>query len=409
MNVILRDWLRDRVNNVYTYKVVSYDDVSYEMQSRLSGSESNVRDNVVKILKNPNHIHYVKMLRALNELKAELVDGGIAISRSHEVVKSTNMNDDNIAAFRVRMGMITDEYPTLLVTHDECNDGLGCELVMSKVSSRIKVFKASHGKTTIDEVIANTNKNTTVVIADYSFSVKDLIKLSKRVRCVYLIDHHKTALDMVLDNEEKLTKAGIYYNVDMALSGTVLLEDVLGITSRGMSIMIQDRDLFNLFIEDTKLLNLMLRYGNVDMNTLKIASRDNSMLDILISEYKGLLDYINTVVKKDSLKYTVIDVNGMLVAATNIKHNISDVLNLISKSTGLPGMSYSIDSGNMVFSIRSYTDKVNVAKVAKEFGGGGHIQAAGFSLKLKDIDLEEFFNNNRLILKESIDDEKDCC
>jgi oligoribonuclease NrnB/cAMP/cGMP phosphodiesterase (DHH superfamily) len=57
----------------------------------------------------------------------------------------------------------------------------------------------------------------------------------------------------------------------------------------------------------------------------------------------------------------------------------SDAGNIMSIGQPFAATYYDSDK-HRVFSLRSATDGLDVSEIAKEFGGGGHVHAAGFKV-----------------------------
>jgi tRNA nucleotidyltransferase (CCA-adding enzyme) len=92
---------------------------------------------------------------------------------------------------------------------------------------------------------------------------------------------------------------------------------------------------------------------------------------------------------KDNLK--VVEVNGNIVGISfgRFDSYVGDVAPLVSKLleiSGLPAVVALVEVENTVFLIaRSRTPKIDVSKLAKAFGGGGHKEAASASIKEKTV------------------------
>jgi oligoribonuclease NrnB/cAMP/cGMP phosphodiesterase (DHH superfamily) len=91
---------------------------------------------------------------------------------------------------QVRQILSQDEI--LLITHENCMDGMGCQLLMEKIFKQVIVMKSSPQKveTLIDNI--DPNKYKAIVLADISTQNEEFLKLPH----VMLVDHHDTAANM---------------------------------------------------------------------------------------------------------------------------------------------------------------------------------------------------------------------
>ncbi len=80
----------------------------------------------------------------------------------------------------------------LLITHENCMDGMGCQLLMEKVFDQVIVMKSSPQK--VETLIDNIDpmKYKAIVLADISSQNEEFLMLPH----VMLVDHHDTAANM---------------------------------------------------------------------------------------------------------------------------------------------------------------------------------------------------------------------
>jgi oligoribonuclease NrnB/cAMP/cGMP phosphodiesterase (DHH superfamily) len=71
--------------------------------------------------------------------------------------------------------------------------------------------------------------------------------------------------------------------------------------------------------------------------------------------------------------------SGFEVLMLNATENISEIGNAICLKYNVPAMMYFIlETGEVIFSLRSTDDLHDVSKIAKAYSGGGHRNACGF-------------------------------
>ncbi len=219
-----------------------------------------------------------------------------------------------------------------------------------------------------------------VWIVDFSFPRKVLEGLAARCR-VKVIDHHKTAAEALQGLD--------YATFDMTKSGAVLTWEHIHMEPvPEMLLYVQDRDLWQWKLPLSKEINAGLWRGmerdfavwrNVHyfwergVVTGKermmqageaIAFSDGLMVESLC-RYPHWMRVLN---------FTVPAVNSP-VLQSEIGHRLLQ----LHESAPFAVIYMTLDDGNQAYSLRAREDDFDVSVVAKEFGGGGHKAAAGFS------------------------------
>lgn len=221
-----------------------------------------------------------------------------------------------------------------------------------------------------------------VYILDFSYPRDTLLQMAAKARTMTVLDHHKTA-------EEDL-RGITFATFDMAKSGCILAWEHF---HNGKEIplslrYIQDRDLWKFEYPGTKAFCEGLR-NNVDFNFEKwdkvakdlrevrrIAVTGEMLLRIFDREIENLLP----------IAYEVI-INGEKGLAVNANAKYASELgNRLAQKSGTFGVVWYYDgsTGKANYSLRSIGD-YDVSAVAKQFGGGGHKNAAGFSADATEL------------------------
>ena len=92
-----------------------------------------------------------------------------------------------------------------ILYHAECNDGFASALVYHREREIPHKDKMKHFYYPVkygDPFPKDLKDNSCVYILDFSYSAKELLELSTRMKQVIVIDHHKTAFDEFLKIEE---------------------------------------------------------------------------------------------------------------------------------------------------------------------------------------------------------------
>jgi nanoRNase/pAp phosphatase (c-di-AMP/oligoRNAs hydrolase) len=199
-----------------------------------------------------------------------------------------------------------------------------------------------------------------------------MLELQHRAASLLVLDHHKTA-------EEDL--AGLdFARFDMEHSGARLawdhyvgkLADVWWLVDY-----VEDRDLWRWALPESKAVNATIQSWP---ETLE-AWDELAKLPITdaVSQGLAILRYQATIVEKLSQKPQEVMLGGYAVLTVNAPVLQSEVCEKLAQGRAFGACWFETD-GKRVWSLRSREPSdVDVSKIAKAFGGGGHARAAGFT------------------------------
>ncbi len=215
-----------------------------------------------------------------------------------------------------------------------------------------------------------------VLVVDFSYSRSQTQGMIHRAKSMRVLDHHKTA------QEELEGLEGCLF--DDKRSGAGLAWDELVKPSRSrpwLVDVIEDRDLWKHKIPQGSAAQSML--GTLEM-TLEAWDKANEMsFKDAVRAGQWIERYIRATGEKlhETAKFEVL--HGHRVPTMNIAHvNASEHLNgLLEKHADAPFVAsyFRREDGLWQFSLRSRKG-FDVSEIAKHYGGGGHAQAAGFTL-----------------------------
>lgn len=288
----------------------------------------------------------------------------------------------------------------LVITHKGCNDGTGTAEVIKyyNKSNYIKepsIMYLTHDSFDFKDVI-ETCKDKVVYVGDFSFTKDELEELTKVTKSIIVIDHHLSAFESIGDLD--------YVHIDLEKSGARLTWEFFFPHSGRMPILIaiiEDRDLWNFFYdkENTNALTLALK-SEKDLDFENLIENNDAVED-LIEKYKNVLKYI----ENEDLKYSKKVDNFMFFRTSFVGINTnlpsSNILNLASKERGKPALSYNIekinDINNIKISMRNHDESVDVSRICKLLGGGGHAKAAGATFNVESLALDAFLYSNHIV------------
>lgn len=293
----------------------------------------------------------------------------------------------------------------IVLYHANCNDGFGAAWAFDQLapysSRKITLKGVSYGEA-IEHILNldEDNSKRDVWILDFSFPANDLIALAERFNQVVVIDHHKTAIEGIFEplglNEQYQVPDNLHIVWDLHRSGAGLTWDYLFHTftppkadySRPQLInYIEDRDLWKHKLPDTKEISAVISATSKtikDYNELSYALRwEYSAIvyagRLLLGQYTQMVEDI----VKLASPCTIYDATGNKhegLCANCTGQFASDVGSHLAKISGtFGGTYYSAADRSTKFSLRSFGD-YDVSAICKTYGGGGHKNAAGFTL-----------------------------
>ncbi len=235
-----------------------------------------------------------------------------------------------------------------------------------------------------------------VYVLDFSWPRADLLLMKERARGLLVLDHHKTAkedLEGLLFCVFDMDKAGAGLAWDVfgeeacknALGGHYHAKDRLEHLVR----YVQDRDLWLWNEVNSRAVNAFIRshkmtleewdvafvkqdwYRHAPMAGRSILMAEDRMVDILVR--KSMAGAIVGHGMNGSAVQMVRVVNAP-VLQSEVGHEILEQYPAFKVAA-----MFQYVRGEYVFSLRSRKDEVDVSKIARARGGGGHPAAAGFS------------------------------
>lgn len=287
----------------------------------------------------------------------------------------------------------------IVIYHANCMDGFGSAWAFHKLAEHkftdVQYIPCSYG--TVPDV-DYTGK--LVYILDFSFSRDVLLKIKETAQTILVLDHHKTAQE-ALESWPSEEHPGIVIEFDMKRSGAGMTWDALCKYIVGGEInveprpplinYIEDRDLWKFQLPQSKEINAVIAaeaFDFPDWSALNIDLQTNihNVVAIgcaLLKQHTKHVESICKCARECSISTTI---HG-LIEPEKVHHGLvanappqfaSDVGHQLAQQSGTFGATYYTDEkGDTKWSLRSVGD-YDVSAIAKEYGGGGHKNAAGF-------------------------------
>jgi len=286
--------------------------------------------------------------------------------------------------------IIKNKFYDVVLFHYPCQDGLSSGWIVNyfhkSYDKNIDIYPIKHGS----PYDYSRLKNKKIIFCDYSPSKEVLDELELICDEIKILDHHITALDALKDKP--------YAIFDMEKSGAGLTwEYFYPLIEMPLFIqMVQDRDLWKWNIPDSKdftagLFTLWDGYDHYDFEQIFKLYDEIYLSKDKFNFCMGLGQVIN---KANSQKAKSIAESGckridkfmgfkVCVVNCPVEH-ASEVGNVLSSMDSIDFAvmwSYNNVTESYYVSLRS-CNKVDVSKIAKSYGGGGHVNASGLSTKI---------------------------
>jgi len=260
----------------------------------------------------------------------------------------------------------------LIIHHRDCPDGFCAAFIASKVHPEAQLVGTTYGEPPSLEMFRGKN----VLVVDFSWPRELTLALKAVSNSLQILDHHKTA-------EKEL--AGLdFAKFDMNESGATLTWDWFhpGVPRPWYVEYVKDRDLWNWKLPSSREVS-----GFIMALPHTVEAWEG--LESINSDKAGQLGaaiklHIDHYVEKVVAQHQLGTLAGHTVAIVNAAYpNISEVGNVLCDFAEIGVGWFERADGMVQFSLRS-RGELDVSAIAKQFGGGGHKNAAGFQLSLAE-------------------------
>ncbi len=260
----------------------------------------------------------------------------------------------------------------LIIYHGHCDDGFGAAYAAWKhFGDAAEYYPAFHGTE------PPSAQDRTVYILDFSYKRPALERLAAEAKQVIILDHHQTAQQNLMPLLDTGVISGKF---DMSHSGAMMAWQYFHPTQAAPPLIqhIQDIDLWQFALEGSKEISLCLRSH---VPSFELWDQLMFQTERMREEGRIISRFYQLKVQELKEHATRADIAGYNVPVCNAPHMFSsDLGNVLS--VGEPfAVVYHDTTEARNFSLRSQREGgIDVAKIAEQFGGGGHKHAAGFRL-----------------------------
>lgn len=258
----------------------------------------------------------------------------------------------------------------LCIYHSNCADGFGAAWVVRKALGDIK-FHAGVYQQTPPDVSGDD-----VVMVDFSYKRDTLLEMAKTANSILILDHHKSAAEDLVN-----LPSNVIAKFDMNHSGAMLAWNHFFPEQKPPVLLlhIEDRDLWRFALKNTREIQANLFSYPYDFkiwDNLMAMEAEQLAADGAAIERKHNKDI------KELLGVTTREmiIGGYRVPVANLPYTmVSDAAQELAKGAPFAACYWDTPSGR-VFGLRSNADGIDVSEIAKQYGGGGHRNSAGFKV-----------------------------
>ncbi len=270
--------------------------------------------------------------------------------------------------------------PTLCLYHNDADGRASAAIVRRALGPEVLLHEMNYGYPVPWDKIESVAR---VVIVDFSLSAQDMQRIAGTKELIW-IDHHQSALDelgaisMTWDGARDTSEAACvltwryFYPMDEVPRAVIL---------------VGDRDIWRWAEADTGAFNegLFQKHSHPDNDKLwvPLLDGDRQALRRIVDQGAALLEARLRSIKGEVNHYGYpVIFEGLRTLAINRRGN-GDLGARIREEGYTLAYCYvdNVQNGELKTFVSLYSDEVDVSKIARKFGGGGHPGASGFSFE----------------------------
>lgn len=261
--------------------------------------------------------------------------------------------------------------------HGNCYDGFGAAWAARKALGDElrdlgpKYIPVTHGRP-MPEMVDGAR----VYILDFSYPRAELLALAKRMSRVVVLDHHKTAEEAL----RGLAARSLAVTFDMEKSGAILAwEHFFTGPAPDLLRYIEDRDLWRFSLHESEEVAAAMRSW-----PFKFDVWDRLEVGQLASDGVAILRQTNQMVQMICSQAAMGECAGVPCVVVNATAFWSEVGHRLLQDwpeSPFAASWYRDKHGDTIWSLRGRGD-FDVSALAKSQGGGGHRDAAGFTVRM---------------------------
>jgi len=293
--------------------------------------------------------------------------------------------------------MSDEKHIPLVIYHANCWDGFCAAWIARKALGEIEAYPGYYGQSPPDVT------GRVVYILDFSYPREYMRRVLGQARSVVVLDHHKTAqaaLDGIVDEfiqRPDLIASDLKANphgqelprvwFDMTKSGGRLAWEFFNRVdgpspsdskSPWLVDYTEDRDLWRHALPDSENINAALRSYPLDFALWDTFHDAVGQREMFKREGEAIRRAERQIINTHVRNAKEIDLAGHRVLAVNATVLFSEIAGELAKGRPFGACYFDRQDGKRQWSLRSDEAGLDVSAIAKAYGGGGHVRAAGF-------------------------------
>lgn len=272
------------------------------------------------------------------------------------------------------MGATARKHFSMCIYHGNCADGFAAAWAIRKALPGAK-FVAAVFDTPPPDVTGED-----VVMVDFSYPRPVLLEMASKAKSLLILDHHKSASEDLRDLPENVVAV-----FDMERSGAMMAWQHFfpDVSPPNLIAHIQDGDLLRYALQGThEICSTVFSYPYDFQVWERLMCSDIKMLrEEGIPIERAHQNDIAKLLKATRRRMVIADVE---VPVANLPFTLSGDAALMMAQGEPFAACYWDTPGKREFILRSCVHGHDVGAVARQYGGGGHLHAAGFRIPLKD-------------------------
>lgn len=283
---------------------------------------------------------------------------------------------------------------THIVTHGGCPDGFTSAWLLDRAfaSSNMPAPIEHHFASYTDEPIS-IEEGDEVIIADFSYDRETIESLAQKACLVSVYDHHKSAQEAL----EGVGGPNLVVEFDMSRSGAKIVYDNLlqlyDINFAGQLVdYVQDYDLWTKALPETESINAVIQSTPFTFEAWDdLATELQTNLANVVKMGKAIDRYRSKMIDTVVQDARPMMIGGHSILVVGCPYAIgSMVAGKLALENDIAFGAYYVDKPHgRQFGLRSRSNDgspgFDVSEVAKIYGGGGHRNAAGFTVPLGHV------------------------
>ena len=267
---------------------------------------------------------------------------------------------------------------TLCIYHANCADGFGSAWAVRKaLGDNVEFYKGVHQQLPPDV------SGRDVLLVDFSYKKNVLEKMLATASGITILDHHISAQKDLAPLLESGAIKGLF---DMNRSAAMITWQWFFPDKSPPKLIeyIQDKDLWRFELEDSRQVQAALSSYPYDFEIWdSLMMNKSGEIDALKRDGEA----IERKIQKDIQQLIATGVRRMVIGGYNVpvlnasSAYVSDAGNIMSVDEPFAACYWDHPAGRS-FSLRSRKSGIDVSQVAKKYAGGGHVNAAGFTVDI---------------------------